>query len=101
MSYAGLGALSEQQKTTIAGMLPRYYSLEFEQCWQDEENPGYPNCNELNAMYEQLSEEDQEEMDDLVDELVPIYSEKEMLTHGLIVAGGSLMVGVLLGVVFG
>lgn len=99
MSYAAVGALSQQQKGQIVGLLPRYYSLEFEQCWDDETNPDYPHCNELNTMYDQLSDEDADEMNDLITAEVPFYSEKEMMVHGAIVAGIAFFTGLVVGAV--
>ena len=60
--YVAMGALSTEQKTEIADMLPSWYSLEFQQCWADETNLDYPHCKELNEMHQQLSTEDSNEM---------------------------------------
>ena len=99
MSYAAVGALSEQQQGQIRAMLPRYYSLEFEQCWDDETNPDYPHCNELNTMYAQLNDEDAAEMDDMIAAEVPFYSEKERMVQGAIVAGLAFFTGLVVGAV--
>jgi hypothetical protein len=96
--YVAMGALSAEQKTKIAGMLPPWYSLEFQRCWADETNLDYPHCKELNEMHAQFSTEDADEMDALVDERVQILSEKQAFTYVALSAGAGLALGILIGV---
>lgn len=91
------GALSPQQVAQVKQMLPRRYWEELYQCWQ-KENPNYMdhgNCRKLTQMYDQLNDDDQEEMADIVSEL-PMVGRTEHTGHLLVTAGAGVAAGMLI-----
>lgn len=95
--YGGhFGALSERQRREIERLKPWRYWEEFYQCYE-QENPAYmtPRCKRLNAMYDSMSEENQEQLNEIV--TVPHVGKNESILYLVLAGGVGMAAGILIG----
>lgn len=94
---AGLGELSDQQKEEIRRLAPWRYWHEFYRCYE-KGDPAYmtADCKTLNDMYASMSQEDREQLNDIVTSS-PYVGKTESVLYLMMAGGVGIAAGILIG----
>jgi len=95
LQTVGFGMLTKQQRAQVQQLAPWRYWQEFYKCWEMEDPKYRDHCRELSKMWEGMSDDDAEELDNIVSS-APYVGKKEFILYMAVAAGGGVAAGMLI-----